>query len=53
MSERPKPPQQDPQTTDGLKEWETPELIVEDVQSVTKGGTFTCNSPGDDAWYQS
>jgi len=34
------------------KPWVTPELIVENVES-TKGGNFSCNSPGDDAWYSS
>lgn len=37
-----------------LEEWETPELVVEDVQSATFGGTIgTVNSPGDDIWYES
>lgn len=34
-----------------LKEWETPQLVVDSVQSVTRGGTlFTLNTP-DDAYY--
>lgn len=36
-----------------LEEWTTPELIVEDMGTATRGGPFTSQSPGDDAWYQS
>jgi len=35
-----------------LKPWHAPKLVIEDTEN-TKGGTFTCNSPGDDAWYSS
>lgn len=35
-----------------LKPWNAPKLTIEDVGN-TKGGTFTCNSPGDDGWYSS
>jgi len=34
------------------KAWETPKLIIEDTVN-TKGGNFSCNAPGDDAWYSS
>lgn len=33
---------------DGLKEWETPELIVEDVHKATRGGgPDEANNPGE------
>jgi len=35
-----------------LKTWHAPKLTIEDVGN-TKGGNFTCNSPGDDGWYSS
>ena len=35
-----------------LKPWHAPKLVIEDTEN-TKGGTFTCNSPGDDGWYSS
>ena len=38
---------------DGLKEWEAPELTVEDVVAVTQGGRLALASPGDDTWYRS
>lgn len=34
------------------KSWSDPLLVVEDVES-TKGGTLSCNAPGDDSWYVS
>jgi len=34
------------------KAWTSPKLIVESVES-TKGGTISCNNPGDDTWYKS
>lgn len=34
-----------------LKDWQTPELLVESIKAVTRGGTlFTLNTP-DDAYY--
>lgn len=39
------------ETPESLKEWETPELIVEDVESRTQGGTIGDVHPVDDAWY--
>lgn len=36
-----------------LKEWETPTLISEDIDRVTRGGMQNFKSPGDDVWYQS
>lgn len=54
MSESYKPDQNEHHAeppADGLKEWETPQLVVDSVQSVTRGGTlFTLNTP-DDAYY--
>lgn len=38
-------------STDQLKEWQTPELIVEDVEKQTQGGTTGDVHPVDDAWY--
>ena len=35
-----------------LKPWHAPKLTIEDVGN-TKGGMFTCNTPGDDGWYSS
>jgi hypothetical protein len=35
-----------------LKAWHAPKLVIEDTEN-TKGGDFSCNSPGDDAWYSS
>lgn len=35
-----------------LKTWHAPKLVIEDTEN-TKGGNFSCNSPGDDAWYSS
>jgi hypothetical protein len=32
--------------------WETPKLVIEDTEN-TKGGNFSCNAVGDDAWYSS
>lgn len=34
-----------------LLEWETPELIVEDVDAITKGGPIGDIDPVDDAFY--
>ena len=36
-----------------LPDWETPELIVEDVGPATRGGPFGSSPSGDDAWYSS
>jgi lipoate-protein ligase B len=36
-----------------LMEWETPTLVSEDIDRVTRGGKLTFKSPGDDVWYQS
>lgn len=36
-----------------LREWETPELIVESVEPVTRGGFTTVKQPGDDTFYLS
>lgn len=39
---------------DPRKEWETPNLIVEDVRSITHGGSNPTPSPihpPDDTWY--
>lgn len=34
------------------KPWSAPKLVIEDTEN-TRGGTFTCNTPGDDGWYSS
>lgn len=34
-----------------LQEWQTPDLIVEDVEKATQGGTIGDVDPVDDAWY--
>ena len=34
-----------------LQSWETPELIVEDVDAVTQGGPIGDLNPPDDAFY--
>lgn len=36
---------------DERKEWQTPDLIVEDVEKQTQGGTTGDIDPVDDAWY--
>lgn len=40
-----------PLAADDLKEWETPELVVEDVKSVTRGGDEGTIKPEDDSFY--
>ena len=40
-----------PATGEELKEWQTPDLIVEEVPAVTEGGTIGDIDPVDDAWY--
>lgn len=45
--------QQPEEEKDDRMAWETPELIVEDVPSVTQGGSLSTNAPGDDNWYVS
>lgn len=40
-----------PATGEDLKEWQTPDLIVEEVPAVTEGGTIGDIHPVDDAWY--
>ncbi len=47
------PPERFAEPTPALKEWETPTLITEDIVEVTKGGSLTLASPGDDTWYRS
>ena len=39
--------------TNELKEWDPPELMVEDINQVTGGGQLSFRSPGDDVWYSS
>ncbi len=50
----PTPPQSSEDPSGSLlEEWTTPELIVEDMGTATRGGNFTVNSPGDNPWYAS
>jgi hypothetical protein len=41
---------QNPLAANELKEWETPELVVEDVTAVTRGATIG-DLEADDAFY--
>jgi hypothetical protein len=41
----------DPRDDSEKLEWETPELLVEHVETATQGGTIGDVDPVDDAWY--
>ena len=51
MEEKQNVPKDEVKQDEQPQEWQTPELIVEDVESVTQGGPIGDLNPPDDLFY--